>query len=412
MSQAFRADTPRGPDNTIANLGDMMMSVSTEALLGAVAPLHEAPQDAEAWQRALGELARTIPCGNASLVERVGPAANPDLGLVAGTDARFLDEYRREFHRLDPFARADVVSVLHDLGRVTHSHEVLHDRELQRSAYYQQFLSRHGDLFHGLGGAFALGESNHAQLWLLRPRGQGFAEDERSRLDVFFAHARAAMRQRCWLLRIKRERDAALAWMDCWGDATFVLEPDARLVIANVMGERLLRAGLWLDQVDGCLTHGKHSTRDWLLPLLEELAAERHRNGQDGTRCLTLHGPNGAATYAVLIVLPGVQGAPGEVPLRFGLVLRDPRQIRPQPDARQLHDLFGFTAAETRVANALLAGQSVDTIARSTEVRPDTVRAHVKRMLAKTGTRRQGDLIALLVKTLPNLRGLVGNPEA
>jgi DNA-binding CsgD family transcriptional regulator len=381
------------------------MSVSTETLLGAVAPLHEAPQDTEAWQRALNALARTIPCGHATLVERVGSAASADLGLVAGTDARFLDEYQREFHRLDPFARADVVSQLNDLGRVTHSRDVLGEGDLQRSAFYQQFLSRHGDLFHGLGGAFSLCDSSHAQLWLLRPRGQRFDDDERRRLDVFFAHARAAMRQRRWLLRIKRERDAALAWMDCWGDATFVLDAEGGLLIANVTGERVLRAGQLLALQDRQLRSGKLATRDWLAHELAELVKERRVRGVDATRCVALKNEEGLPLYAVLTVLQSAQAA---TPMRIGLILRDPRQARPQPDARQLHDLFGFTTAEARVANALLAGQSVETIAREAEVRRDTVRAHVKRMLAKTGTHRQSDLLKLLVKTLPNLRSLSG----
>jgi DNA-binding CsgD family transcriptional regulator len=76
-----------------------------------------------------------------------------------------------------------------------------------------------------------------------------------------------------------------------------------------------------------------------------------------------------------------------------------------------LRDLFGFTAAEARVANALLVGQTVEDISRETDVRCDTVRSHVKRMLAKTGTRRQGDLQKLLVKALPNVRGLQAGDE-
>jgi DNA-binding CsgD family transcriptional regulator len=78
----------------------------------------------------------------------------------------------------------------------------------------------------------------------------------------------------------------------------------------------------------------------------------------------------------------------------------------------QLKDMFGFTAAETRVANALLGGQSVEDIARATDIRRDTVRGHVKRMLAKTGTRRQSDLQKILVKALPNLRSLQTPPTS
>lgn len=389
-----------------------MMSARTEALLGAVAPLHDAPQDAAVWQRALGLLAATIPCGQVALVERTGAATNGELGFVAGTDARFLDEYRREFHRVDPFAREEVVAQLHDLGRVAHSSEVVRDVELQHSPFYQQFLSRHGDLFHGLGGSFALCERSHAQLWLMRPRGQGFDEDERRRLDVFFAHARSALRQRRWQARIKRERDAALAWMDGWADASFVLDANGGLVVANLVGERVLRAGNWLRLQDARVCAARGEAGDWVRTTLASMLRAPREGHADSARCVALKGEGGAALYAVFTRLPPAQASSTDDSPRFGLILRDPRQARPQPDARQLHDLFGLTAAESRIANALLAGQTVETIARDASVRRDTVRAHVKRMLSKTGTRRQSDLLKLLVKTLPNLRSLSGASEA
>ena len=387
--------------------GGSMTPALTEALLGAVAPLHEAPHDADAWQRALGVLARAIPCGHAMLVERVGPVANADLGFVAGTNNDFLDGYQREFHRIDPFASEEVVARLQDLGHVAHSNYVLRDVDLLRSAFYQQFLSRHGDLFHGLGGSFAISEQAHAHLWLLRPRGQGFDDDERWRLDVFFSHARAALRQRCGLAQMKRERDAALAWMDCWGDPSYVLDAHGHLLVANLIGERLLRNGELLSLRQGRLRAGRSSEVDWLLPALTALMQQRRRRNGDGARCIALPRPGLRPLYAVLTVLPNTHGPGSDDGPRVALTLRDPQQARPQPDADQLRDLFAFTAAEARVANALLSGQSVEDIARDAQVRRDTVRAHVKRMLAKTGTHRQSDLLQLLVKTLPNLRSLL-----
>ena len=109
---------------------------------------------------------------------------------------------------------------------------------------------------------------------------------------------------------------------------------------------------------------------------------------------------------AIVTTLAPAHGRQAGATPQVALILRDLRQALPHFAAEQLRELFGFTAAEARVANALLAGGSVEEIASSTSVRRDTVRAHVKRMLAKTGTRRQSDLQKLLVKALPNLRTL------
>lgn len=382
-----------------------MKTAANDALLGALAPLHEAPQDPGAWNRALVALRSAIPCEQGALIERTGDVDHPSLGLVAGTDPRFLAEYEREFHRIDPFASEAVVSRLHELGRATLSGEVLRDTDLQGSAYYHHFLSRFGDLFHGVGGALALGDQGSAQIWLLRPRGRAFEEGDRARMDVFFAHARVALRQRRWLMQVERERDAALACLDCWNDPTFVLDARGGVVIANMMAEKLLHAGDVLAVRQGRLVSARGGEPDWLASALRDVIASARARGGQATHCLTLPGrAEPGPWHAVLTCLPaGADRGQAQV----ALVVRDLQQAVPRFSIEQLHDLFGFTAAESRVANALLAGETVEDIASRSQVRCDTVRAHVKRMLAKTGSRRQSDLQKRLVKALPNLRGLV-----
>jgi DNA-binding CsgD family transcriptional regulator len=382
--------------------------VNTEALLRAVAPLHEAPQDAGAWSAALSSLTHAIPCEQGALVERLGKS--PQLitfGLAVGTDAQFLGEYQREYHRIDPFATDEVVSRLHHLGRAALSSEVLQDIELQHSPYYTDFLARYGDLFHAVGGSFPVADNAYAHVWLMRPRGHAFDETERRRMDVFFAHARAALRQRRWLAQIERERDAALAWLDCSCDATFVLDAQGGVVIANLVAERMLHAGDCLARRNGKLRPARGNDIDWVANAIHAVLAETRERGFDATRCLNVPGRNGQGTLnAIVTALPPAHGRlPGAQP-QVALILRDLRQALPQFGSEQLRELFGFTVAEARVANSLLAGSSVEEIASATGVRRDTVRAHVKRMLAKTGTRRQSDLQKLLVKALPNLRSL------
>jgi DNA-binding CsgD family transcriptional regulator len=79
-----------------------------------------------------------------------------------------------------------------------------------------------------------------------------------------------------------------------------------------------------------------------------------------------------------------------------------------QPDSSRhfasdvLRQLYGFTRAEVRLANALMAGRTLEEHAADCAVSVETARTQVKAMLAKTGTRRQSELIALLAR-LPDL---------
>jgi DNA-binding CsgD family transcriptional regulator len=58
---------------------------------------------------------------------------------------------------------------------------------------------------------------------------------------------------------------------------------------------------------------------------------------------------------------------------------------------------YGLTLTEARLATALAEGASVEEAAAAMGVTRNTVRTHLKRIFAKTGTNRQGALVRLLL---------------
>jgi DNA-binding CsgD family transcriptional regulator len=66
----------------------------------------------------------------------------------------------------------------------------------------------------------------------------------------------------------------------------------------------------------------------------------------------------------------------------------------PPPDV--LNGLFDLSPAESRVARGLVEGNSLEDIARATNLSRETIRTQLKFVLAKTGARRQAELVGLL----------------
>jgi DNA-binding CsgD family transcriptional regulator len=62
-----------------------------------------------------------------------------------------------------------------------------------------------------------------------------------------------------------------------------------------------------------------------------------------------------------------------------------------------MRQLYGLTPAEARVANLLLEGLEVREAAERLGITLETARFHLKRVLAKTGTRRQTELLRLML---------------
>jgi DNA-binding CsgD family transcriptional regulator len=83
--------------------------------------------------------------------------------------------------------------------------------------------------------------------------------------------------------------------------------------------------------------------------------------------------------------------------LRCAAVLAIMPVAAPQaPPIELVQSLFDLTPAEARVARSLASGKTVEDIASDGGVSLNTVRTHVRGVLAKTGCDRQAEVVALL----------------
>jgi DNA-binding CsgD family transcriptional regulator len=71
---------------------------------------------------------------------------------------------------------------------------------------------------------------------------------------------------------------------------------------------------------------------------------------------------------------------------------------RPGPPAAVLAKVFGLTPSEARLASIMARGAAPEMAARELNVSRETVRNQLKSIFAKTGTHRQGELVALLLQ--------------
>ena len=80
-------------------------------------------------------------------------------------------------------------------------------------------------------------------------------------------------------------------------------------------------------------------------------------------------------------------------------------QQAPAPDPNLVARAFDLTRAEARLAALVAAGTTPDGAARRLGVGRETVRSQLKAVFAKTGTHRQSELAALLLRLVSLLLG-------
>jgi DNA-binding CsgD family transcriptional regulator len=185
--------------------------------------------------------------------------------------------------------------------------------------------------------------------------------------------------------------------LDLFPVGVILLSPTSRVIAANRGAQRILaeRDGLSL-QEQRLLAAYPRETRE-LHALVRAAAANGAGELADGRSAKPLSRPSGRRPLQTLIARLGANGGPvAGHPSAIALFVADPEE-RVEIPADRLRRLYGLTSSEARIASCVAAGLRPEDVAQELGVQTNTVRMHLKRVFAKTRTRRQSELVGLLL---------------
>lgn len=187
--------------------------------------------------------------------------------------------------------------------------------------------------------------------------------------------------------------------------AMMLVDRRGRLVFANAAAEALLGGQQPLTVMHGRVMLRSPSADAALQSALARSMPDRrqHRRGVEDI----IVARDGRRPLMVSVVPAGHHAADQLDPeLRVAaiLIVTDP-ELRPWSRLAGFMRIYGLSAAEGKVLDAVIDGNGLDGVAEQLGLRRATVKTHLNRILAKTGTARQNELIRLVAGTLPPLRG-------
>lgn len=270
--------------------------------------------------------------------------------------------------------------------------------ELPKTEWYGDWLRPQG-YFHVLTGHLLKQDNLAVRLSVFRQERQaGFGPDELAGYARLMPHLRRACKIHRRFAEIQAVQGAGDEALNRLPMGVVLLDGQGRVVFLNRAAESIARCadGFRVGLSGCCSASGEAQTRA-LRSLIAQAcpgpACGKPRRG--GAMALARQG-SPRPLVAVAAPLPGealpfISPAPGAV-----LFLCDPdRQAK--PDDGLLSRLYGLTRAEARLASALAGGCSVNDYAEAQGVSLNTVRTQLKQILAKTGVRRQPELVRLLL---------------
>jgi DNA-binding CsgD family transcriptional regulator len=269
--------------------------------------------------------------------------------------------------------------------------------ELRKTGFHHDFGKRYG-YFGGLTGILsATSVTQGAAINLCRSENHSFGTADVQLIRTLMPHLRRALDVRghlaegAWHIAALRETLSRLS-----AGAVIVDGHGAPLFINDSAGRTLQqRDGLTLDgQV---LRASRSDDTRRLRSLMAGAARTTAGEGLAAGGLLVLRRPSGKRSLQLTVSPVPAQDERFDAHSGGAVVfIVDPEQI-PVSDWTGLRRLHDLSAAESEVARLLVQDKSVAEIAETLGVSRNTIRFHLKRMFAKTATRRQSELVRLLL---------------
>ena len=273
------------------------------------------------------------------------------------------------------------------------------------SEFLNEWLRPRLGVGHNLASCIASTETYSIHLSPLRDsRRRGYGSEEVALMQALVPHVSRAVEIEQRLGGVTLERAGLAEALDRLPTGVVLLDERGRVTVFNHAAAELLRRGdgLSIDreqQLRAARESDTSTLRRAVVGACATGAMERHEGGggfHPGS-ALLLARPSGRRPLQVTVAplrlrVPVLAGAP---PRALVLVA--------DPDARSIpledvwRGLFGLTAAEARVAKLLASGMRVAECADALVVGEATIRTHLKRLIHKTGSRTQSDLMRALV---------------
>jgi DNA-binding CsgD family transcriptional regulator/PAS domain-containing protein len=375
------------------SVGDDMHSEQT--LTDLVGLVYDAAMDPRRWIPLLERFERTLRAP--FCVFRLESASHQTCNFVAniGFEPAYLRSYRdyyvsRNIFMIDAATRRS--------GSVNDD-RVVSRRTLLKSEFYNDWLAPQGAGF-GLNANVEVRQPVTSLLTLIRGRAdEPFDQNDSGLLRRLMPHLQRAVHLHQRVVDLQVRTAAAHNALDAWPLGVVVLDGDGRLLLMNQVAEKIVRRGdgLMID-AEGRLRGNRSDETARLAAVVRSTIRPRSGKGAAVSDVVNLQRRRDATPLSLLIAPLSLHRTVLSDPRGTTVVFIGDPYAEPETDETLMRRLYGFTAAEARLAALLIRGSDVNTSAESLGVTRHTARTQLRRLLEKTNSRRQSEFLRLVMQ--------------
>ncbi len=375
---------------------------SERTILELVGLIYDAAGDASRWPVFLEKLRRAVNSSATNLFAQDLRSQEFSFTAAVGMDSAYQRTYEKYYRTRNVY----LIQGNHLLrtGRVCLGPAMCPDAVALRTEFYNDWIVPQKQR-HGMLGVIFRQRSLTSMVGAIRPKGaELFDADEMSLMNMLIPHLQRAVSLHRKIADLEKQNIAASDALDHWSLGVILLDSRGRVLFANRNAEEIVRQrdGLTMS-ADGLHAALPGETSALRRLIHDAIATHNGKGGQSGG-ALALPRPSLKRPLNVLVT-PLFSHNQLAVQRRatVALFLSDPEATE-EADDDALRRLFGLSRAEANVASLLMQGKEVKQVSEELHVSLATTRTHLRSIFDKTGTRRQAELVQLILRSPVSLR--------
>ena len=362
---------------------------------GLVESVYDAALSPEYWSYFLQGLARVLNAksGMFRVIDERVPAIRANVHYN-------LDPELQEAHRTYYVSKDIFIQALRDKPGtfIMPGEAFVSPRELQRTEFFADYMQPQ-DSYHVCGGLAMRNAEFTIKFGLQRNRRAGaFSREDADYIRRFVPHIQRAARLGHLLELAEQQTTTAEQALESLAVGIVLLDEQERITHANTKADQMLSQQRGLQRSGYRLNATQAADASTLRRILNTVAvrARLDRPPVPETMLLT---PGPGDPQLLIVACPVPASKPhfrGPWPQVTSAIFVSNLEDAGLLNHDVLMTLYGLTAAEARLACALSRGHELTELSIQWEVSRETLRTHLKRVLSKTGTSRQTELVRLL----------------
>lgn len=373
------------------------MKLDSDSLARKIAELSEmadqAGQGRLHWQDFTQTLVGIVPGTLGSLMHSQADASRAIVAPV-GYDPELVRSYGEHFVAVNPWNSFWAAA---DFGKVYTSSKTAPSRRYKNTEFYEDWLMKLDGRAEGIGIKMSAMRDDVLSILLHLP--DKALDDAEALYERVLSGVSAAVTRAIsfnLMLHATAEKAAAVAALvERLPDTAVVLDASLNIIDANAAAEASFRVRGLIRNRASKLVIADRRAHDWLRSSLQHLLL---RQPMDDDRIVVRAGSE--VFKLSVFSVPDHRTAFGSGLFQrslFLLVVRDLGRER-ETDLKLLATHFRLSPAEVRMCAAFVGGLTLNEVAEQVGIARETARHRLKQIFQKTGTNRQSELIALLLR--------------